>query len=366
MSRLIGSILLMLGTCVGAAMLALPIVTAGQPMPIVFLMLFGCWILMSLGAWALFASTKNQPLSANLLSLSASLGKPVRLITWFAYLLLLYALICAYLSGSSDLVQAGLRSWHWPCPRWLATLIATVCLSALVYRGITWVDWTNRFLMGAKLLLVFGLLTVIAPHVGATHLAKTQAHWPPFSVLMVIVTAFGFAVIVPSLRQYLNDDRRKLAWALGIGSTLPLLLYCVWISLVQASVPWSGSHGLLAMGSGSHATTQLMHALQVVTHMPWLHPVAVWFVSLCALTAFLSVSVCLIDFLADGIPALALPKRRLCLIALTYLPPMFVVLLKPGLFVIALSWAGYCCLYILILLPLAMWVFSKISQRSSR
>lgn len=361
MSKLIGSILLMLGTCVGVAVLALPIVTAGEPFYVTFFLVGECWLLMSLGAWSLFAVTKGQPVSANLLSLSSTyLGKTVRLITWAVYLLLLYALICAYLAGSSDIVQAALSRWH--CPRWLATLIATVILGGIVYRGMCWVDWSNRFLMLTKLALLIALLSVIAPHMPLSTVIATKPYWPSFSHVMVIVTSLGFAIIVPSLRTYLNDDRKQLAWALFVGSFLPLLLYLVWIGAVQTVIPWYGAHGLRAMDGTAHTTTDIMNALAMVTQLAWLRPVAVVFVSLCALTAFLSVSVCLVDFLADGMPRLATSKRRWALITLTYVPPMLIVLCDPTLFVRALSWAGYCCLYILILLPVAMWVVSRWHQ----
>ncbi len=358
MSKLIGSILLMLGTCVGVAVLALPIVTAGEPFYVTVFLVGESWLLMSLGAWALFAVTKDQPLSANLLSLSSTyLGKTVRLITWVVYLLLLYALICAYLAGSSDIVQSALSRWH--CPRWLATVIATLILGGIVYRGMAWVDWSNRFLMLTKLALLVALLAVIAPHTFHSSILAVKPYWPSFSHLMVIITSLGFAIIIPSLRRYLNDDRKQLAWALAVGSFLPLVIYLVWIGAVQSVVPWYGDHGLRAMDGTAHTTTAMMTALARVTEVSWLRPVAVAFVSLSALTAFLSVSVCLVDFLADGIPSFAGENRRWALIGLTYIPPMLIVLCDPSLFVAALSWAGYFCLYILILLPIGMWVTSR-------
>ena len=53
--RQIGSIYLILGTCIAAGLLAAPIATAGNTYMFTLIMLFSAWLLMSIGAWLLFA-----------------------------------------------------------------------------------------------------------------------------------------------------------------------------------------------------------------------------------------------------------------------------------------------------------------------
>lgn len=83
-------------------------------------------------------------------------------------------------------------------------------------------------------------------------------------------------------------------------------------------------------------------------------------------TAFLGVSIGLFDFLADG---LALKKTGLqgkSTLALTFLPPLAVVLFNPGIYLHALSYAGICCVVLLLLLPALMaWRARRIDPASS-
>ena len=79
------------------------------------------------------------------------------------------------------------------------------------------------------------------------------------------------------------------------------------------------------------------------------------FIAICALTSFLGVSVALMDFLADGLGLQRKGWKGLWLFLLTYVPPLCVVILAPQVFTIALTYAGIFSVYILIILPLALY-----------
>ena len=149
-----GAIYLILGTCVAAGMLGLPVVTAAYSMPVTIAMLFSAWFIMTWGAWCLMRVNLRFPTGSNLLTMAeGTLGKFWRKVTWFFYLLLLYSLICSYLAGSGDVIDAGLARINLFLPRPFATTLATVLLGAIVYKGMHAVDWANRFLMSLKLIM---------------------------------------------------------------------------------------------------------------------------------------------------------------------------------------------------------------------
>lgn len=80
------------------------------------------------------------------------------------------------------------------------------------------------------------------------------------------------------------------------------------------------------------------------------------------LTAFLGVSLGLFDFLADGLKLEKSGNQGKYTLALTFLPPLAVVLLNPGIYLHALSYAGICCVILLLLLPSIMaWRGRKVS-----
>ena len=60
------------------------------------------------------------------------------------------------------------------------------------------------------------------------------------------------------------------------------------------------------------------------------------------------------DFIADGIKRSKTGKGRILIYTLTYLPPLIIVLIAPGIFIKALSYAGIWCILLLIVLPIGM------------
>ena len=72
------------------------------------------------------------------------------------------------------------------------------------------------------------------------------------------------------------------------------------------------------------------------------------------LTAFLAVSLCLFDFFADGLNLKKHGAQGIVNACLVFIPPFVVVLLKPGIYIQALSYAGLLCVILLLLLPTIM------------
>ena len=72
------------------------------------------------------------------------------------------------------------------------------------------------------------------------------------------------------------------------------------------------------------------------------------------ITAFLGVSLGLFDFLSDGLNMKKSGQQGKWVLALTFLPPLLVVLTYPGIYIQAFNYAGICCVILLLLLPAAM------------
>lgn len=352
--KIVGSILLILGTCIGAGMLALPVVTAHENYWMTLLLLTCSWFIMTIGAFSLLEVTLWMKPESNLITMSQkTLGNWGRVATWLVYLLLLYSLICAYLSGVSGILQALLSYVNVNVPRWAATIIALALLVTIVYRGIGSVDIINRGLMSLKLLAYLILVIAIAPHIHIANIIQGDFHWHN-SVLMVMFTSFGYAIIIPSLRGYLGGDKKTLKKVVLIGSLLPLVIYAVWILIVQGLLPRMGTYGLIPMINSPNTNAVLMEGISALVSSQWLGSASKFFISICAVTSFLGVSICLVDFMADGLQIKKQSLKGLWVYAVSFLPPLVIVLLKPGIFIQALAYAGIWCILLLIVLPLLM------------
>lgn len=354
LKKAIGSILMILGTSVGAGMLALPMVTANEHYMLSLLLLVVSWFIMTIGAMCLLAVNVWLPAGTNLISMARmTLGSYGKNITWFVYLLLMYSLLCAYLSGMSDILMGLMALANMTLPHWVAILICLAIFGLIVSRGISTVDMVNRAFMSFKLIAYVILITLMSTHikVGNVFQGDLKIHG---NVMMVMLTSFGYAIIIPSLRSYLNNDIKLLKKVVVIGSLLPLMIYALWIVSIQGIIPRSGDGGLVHILSSNAPNSSFIQSISLLLHSHWLSWLINVFVSICAVTSFLGVSICLTDFIADGLKVEKKGKSGLLVYAMSFLPPLVIVLISPGIFIRALDYGGVLCLILLIILPLAM------------
>lgn len=355
----LGALYIILGTCIAAGLLGMPIVTASGTFGLTTLMIISAWILMSFGAWCLLQVNLWLPPESNMVSMAeATLGKTVKAITWVIYLALLYSLICAYLAAAGDIAHALLHDIHIDIPRWGSTVFAAVLIGLIVYRGIRGVDLVNRLLMTVKLAILIAIIALVTPHVHLAHLSEGNFHWKG-STWLVIICSFGYAIIIPSIRVYLHSDKKVLNRVVMMGSFIPMIIYLIWTAVIQGALPHAGAHGLIAMNHAADTNSMLMSQLVDLTHHPLLDSISVLFVSICAITGLLGVSISLTDFLSDG---LNMPKKgwnTAILVTFALLPALLVVIIDPAIFTSALAYAGFFCLYVLVALPIAMYFIGK-------
>lgn len=358
-TKAVGGVLLILGTSIGAGMLALPVAAADEGIFMSTGMLVCSWLIMTLGAFLLLETNLWFPSGANIISMAkATLGVPGQIVAWLSYLLLLYALLCAYIAGAGDVLHRLLINVHMTTPHWLDAVIVVLLFGFIVFRGIYSVDIVNRGLISAKLIILGILAVLIAPKVNPMHLliATRKVHMNTF---MVMITSFGFAIIVPSLRSYFDSNVKTLKKVILLGSLLPLVVYLGWIVLVQGLIPREGANGLYSVLASGHATSGLMKGLSEFLHRPWVSSLASLFIALAVLTSFLGVSLCLTDFLADGLQVNKQGWGGLGVFMATFMPPLLLVIFWPGLFITALGYAGIFCIILLIILPILMALFGR-------
>ena len=359
-SKFIGGLLLIVGTSIGGGMLALPVSTAAAGLANAIVCLFCCWLVMTAGALLVLEVNLRLPPGSNMVSMARStLGLPGQMIAWITYLILLYSLLAAYISGGGDVFNGLLQKVHIHAPNGVSAVLFTLSFSLIIYSGIRAVDYLNRGLMFGKLGVYLILVLIISPHINLSNLRGGSL--PAITGnLMILVTSFGFASIVPSLREYFATDIRALRRAILLGSLIPLVCYILWIAVIMGAVDRNGSGGLLVLMSSDHATSGLTRALSHAVHSSWITGFFEFFTSICMITAFLGVSLGLFDFLADGLKLKKTGRQGKWILAFTFVPPLAVVLISPGIYLRALNYAGVCCVILLLLLPVTMaWLGRK-------
>jgi tyrosine-specific transport protein len=355
-TKLLGSVLLIVGTAIGGGMLALPIATSQAGLFYSTLLLFGCWFVMTASAFLILEVNLWLPQNSNMISMAkATLGRGGEIIAWIAYLLLLYSLLAAYIAGGGDFLKNLLSMIHVTAPSWVTSILFAGLLGYIVCLGIRSVDVVNRSLMFIKLAAFVLLVLLIFPHVDSVKLAGGEFHYLTASIT-VAITSFGFATIVPSLRTYFEGDVKKLHLAILIGSLIPLCCYILWDLAIMGIIPREGDTGLVAMLHSNRSTSDFVNTLSSLLQRDTVTAFARIFTSICLATSFLGVALSLSHFLADGFRLTKEKnlKNDIIIYTATFLPPIIVVLFYPGAFIKALSYAGIYCVILLVLLPALM------------
>ena len=352
----IGGILLIAGSCIGAGMLALPILTGMAGFFPSLIALFAAWAFMTFTALLLVEVNGWFYGQINLLSMAEeSFGKTGRSVAWTTYLFLFYALLVAYSAASGEVFSAILDElFKISVPGWAASIFFSALFGLIVYLGTKTVDLFNRALMAGLIIAYLGMiglgLTKIDP--------KYLLHSAPGHTLMslpVLVVSFGFQNMIPSLTAYMRGDLKRVRRTILGGGILALSVYLLWSLLVLGVVPFDGANGILATyhrGEEATAAMRLTLGSSRITYF------AQAFAFFAIITSFLAQGLSLTHFLADGLKKEPIRKntRWLCILAL--LPPLGMALLMPQIFFRALSFAGGICAMILFgLLPVGMvWI----------
>ena len=355
-SKLLGGILLVVGTTIGAGMLALPVATAQLGFWWSIVLLLVGWAIMTASTFVFLEVILWMPKHANIISMAgATLGKMGQAVAWVVYLVLLYSILSAYVAGGGDLFHFLLTKSGIPVSLPIASIIFTSLFGVIVYFGIRAVDYVNRGLMFGKMGTYALLVLLILPFISAGNLSQGEfSHLASPTGITVTTLAFSFLMIVPSLRTYFGDDVKALKKAIFIGTLIPLVCYIFWDMVIMGIIPLNGTMGLIAIGQSSSSNSELLISLTSILQKDSVTLFAKFFTSICMATSFLSVSLSLSDFLADGFNVKKQGLGNGLVFGLTFLPPVIFVFCFPGAFLMGLNFAGICCFILMIMLPALM------------
>lgn len=336
---ILGGILLIAGSCIGAGMLALPILTglAGFfPSMVMFLL---AWAFMTCTGLLLVEVNGWFNTKVNIVSMVGhTLGRFGRGLSWVLYLLLFYSLLVAYISGSGTLFASLI--FFTTIPAWVGCLFFVVLFGWVVYLGTRSVDLWNRVLMVGKILCFLGLVLVGVEYVKPELLIHTDSS-KALVALPVLIISFGFHNMVPSITHYMKGDLKRVRKVILGGSLLTLFVYLLWEIVVLGIVPEEQIKENLTAGK------EASQALADILGSSWVTKFAHGLASFALLTSFLAQSLALVHFLTDGLKANSHKRENVWMCALALGPPLLCALIYPDLFFKALSFAGGICAVIL-------------------
>ncbi len=360
----LGGMLLIAGSCIGAGMLGLPIVTGLSGFFPSLAMFFFAWLFMTATALLLVEANGWFSRNVNLLTMTNhALGKWGKGICWITYLFLFYALLVAYISGIGSLCETFFQvSLHTALPSWVGSLVFVILFGWFVYLGTRKVDLFNRGLMIGKIGCFILLVLVGVFYIKPRLLLRMDPVYTA-SALPLLVIAFGFHNMIPSLTSYLKGDLKRVRITILGGSLLAFVIYVIWEILVLGIVPVGGVHGLVESLKNDREASQ---SIAAIIGSPSVRLFSQGLAFFAILTSFLAQALSLVHFLADGLKINYKKQESLGLCILALLPPLILSIIYPQLFFKALNFAGGICAVILFgILPAAMVWIGRYRKASS-
>ncbi|MFM8454356.1 MAG: aromatic amino acid transport family protein [Gammaproteobacteria bacterium] len=357
----LGAALLISGTSIGGAMLSIPLETANLSLAHTFLVLIAVWFMAWISASFLLEANLWQRKNADFNSLAAHyLGFSGKIITKLFYLALLYALIGAYLLGLLPWWKALFSAlFAQDTPSILSKtplfpyLASSLIVGLVVVQGTARVAKINRWIS----LLMFSayVLILIAawPKLNFRPLFQTpfQSDSSGFSEFMaalntlpLIVTSFGFSIVIPSLCTYLKFNAKELKRNLFWGSILPLICYMSWQFTVFSLIP---KEQLI-----EHKGHGIAFLLQDILSQKWQLFAFHLFELSAILTSFLGVTQGLYHFLQDALPKLKYSKySKIKILSLAFGPAVLIAIIHQNTFSKVLGFAGLLVAVLLGIIP---------------
>ncbi len=347
--HVVGGTLLIAATTIGVGMLALPIVTgAGGFVPATLIYLL-TWFFMLCTGLLLLEVCVWMPNEANLITMTHRLLGPIgKSICWAVYLFLFVTVMIAHVAGGGGAMNSLMGD---AIPHWAAMIIYVLIFSPIVYLGTKMVDRFNLLLMTGVLITYFSFIYFAAGHVDTALLKYSNwaKAWPAMPILL---TAFTYQLIIPTLMTYMKRDVKKVRLSIILGSAIPLVVYVIWEVLILGTIPMERL--LQAEAAGEIATMPLKEILQ----NPMIYKVGSWFAFFVLTTSYVALALAFLDFVADGLKVKKVGMTKVGLCLAIFGVPTFFALVYPGIFITALGYAGgiSCALLFGLLPPLMAWI----------
>lgn len=354
----IQSIFLIVGTAVGAGILALPIATVECGFWGSIAALLITWLFMTYAAVNMLRARLVIQGEADFATMTTQLlGKSANTVVEFFFLALLFALISMYITvGAAWVVQLLECYGHITVSTQSAQIGFTLVMAGIIFSGLGNLANINQYITALKMICLVMLITFSLPSVQMEKLVAYSLQEIP-STLSMLVTTFGFSIILPSLASYMDFNRKRLLTSIAIGSAIILASYVLW-ELVAFGVIGADGNGLKMIASGQDKGTEVINALITIVKDPAIEKYSTGIMLTAVLTSFLGVGHTLFSYLKDVLPVASQSRKSISAIALGFIPPLLIINLYPAGISSILSLAGLFVAFITGIVPCAL-VLSK-------
>jgi tyrosine-specific transport protein len=337
------SSLMIIGTSIGAGILALPLETglAGfLPSLFGFILM---WATMTISGWILFLRFyKNKGTVTNIAMLyHHELGPWAKHLNTVSYFLTFYGLLIAYMSGASSTIThlfddlATIQHIDK-----IITILFFVFATSLIVFGKKILNRSNTLLSILLFIFFFTLIALTLPYTQSSNLSFHNWQRTAFA-LPILATAFGYHPVIPVIYEYAEDKnlaKKNYFQILIIGTIIVFVFNLVWSIIVMGILPVHAADGIsisTALSKGIPATVPIAKLINSKT----LILVSVLFSLFAITTSYIGVGAGLLNYI-EGVLFYYIKPSKIISLTVTFLIPLILALIYPGIFIKLLSLVG--------------------------
>lgn len=336
---LVSAMFLVAGCCIGGGMLALPVASGpGGFIPSILVMTL-CWFCMTASALLLMEVClwmKSE--GAHFITMTSQILGPIgKAVAWILFLYISYASLVAYAAGGGGLMESFLKSYFGiHLTKEVGAILLTAFFTFVIAFGGSFVGRVNSMFFVALIGAYVVLVALGTGEVKTSYLF--QRNWSYAWVsLPLLLTAFSFQTMVPSLAPILQRHTHTLRLAIVGGTTIAFIVYVLWQLIIVGIIPIEGPHGLIQANLQSVPATQFLG--QHVDAKIFVY-VAEFFGFFAIVTSYLAIGLGLFDFLSDGLGIKESFRGSIVLALLIMIPTMIFAVKFERAFMIALDTSG--------------------------
>jgi tyrosine-specific transport protein len=343
---------MIMGTEIGAGVLALPILIVHVGVYIGSIILIFAWALMLYTA--LLCCEANDAIKGDGSFATMArifLGKSGKAFMTIVFWITLSSIAMAYISAAGSTFKE-----MFSMSAWLTSTVFVVIFGICVIIGTKTVDYVNRVLLSLKLLAFLIAILMLFSALKILNLSTSGEVLSIVSSLPAIATAFILHNIIPTIRTYLDYDKKALRRVVIIGSLIPLILYILWVTAIIGNIPGHGPNSFEAIfAKGKTANVgDLLNLLSLNTNNKFIMHAINFVATISVTTSFLGTSISLYHFVKDAfghnksnpVTNFIVPS------ILTFVIPLLIVIIFPNIFILTLSFAGVGATILFVLIPI--------------
>lgn len=354
-SKAIGSVLLIIGTTIGAGMLLLPLVVASCGFKVAILLLVMSWSVMYMTSIKLLNVCAQYPVGVNFTTiLKDKTPKVYQLGFAVVYILLLYALLSAYTSQGSSLVSLVLPKKEASGANVAIPAIIFILIFGSLMYSYKVSDYANRIFVVLKFLFFILAIGGMFIYINMDYLKSM-----PISVSALVfawptlLPSFGFQNVIPVLYEYQNGDVKSIKKSILIGSLAVLVIYFIWIFLALSLIPQQGIHSYQSLfANGNNTPSGFVSEIRSISNSNLLEIGLQIFIHIAVITSFIGVGISLMHYIRDVFNKFDKGVSNTGLGLLCFIPPLIFTVFYPEGFILALQYAAIFAVIVFVYTPI--------------